>query len=313
MKTTTIISIICFLAIIFGSCRPRTTAENQAETSDFAGVIEQNETVAYIDTVISGQNIRIFGQDSAHVIGWRRERRVVYLGDIPVGGIRYREYHFDGWLIEIGFASNRPLADNYFNFNNWDRNEMHPYMDSIVRFNPNGNITIGFQAYRADDIHFPRFTFFERLPHHNTYDSNGVLLERRTTNWVGRITQTFESFHPNGRLASRWITGFAFSLLVNFSGIEWDSLGRITARHEFEHLLPEGAQSVHDEYEIMTTTKYFPNGNIKQITHWKRFSHDDGCPCGEWLFFDEMGGIISREQHPPCDNFEMECHVINSE
>ena len=40
MKTTTIISIICISAIIFGSCRARTSVENQAEISE---ITEQQE------------------------------------------------------------------------------------------------------------------------------------------------------------------------------------------------------------------------------------------------------------------------------
>ena len=52
MKTTTIISIICISAIIFGSCRARTSTENLAETSDFAEIIEQNDAITKEEGVV---------------------------------------------------------------------------------------------------------------------------------------------------------------------------------------------------------------------------------------------------------------------
>ena len=296
MKKTTLTLIT--LAIFALSCnqtrRQPTIPENLSE------IIEKNGIIAYTDSIIQGENVRIFGQDSMFVFGRRGEvARVIYLNPRPYGDVRFRA--FGSNEIEIAFTTNRPLADEFFDSDFVDRNEMFPYMDSVVLFFPNGNRRVSFRAYLLYELPFVQRTRWHHLDY-NEYDSTGILISRVIDSWAGG--HTFETFHPNGQIASRWIQGQAYVWGAMLGSMEWDSLGRKTREVQVAHSM-RGAGPW--RYEIRTITDFFPNGNPRRIRHWKSFMESDVCPCGEWLFFNESGEIIRREIYTSCDDYEYYC------
>ena len=119
MKPTTIISIICISAIIFGSCRARTSTENQAETSDFAEIIEQTDAITKEDgVVINGvrwatRNVDAPGtfaqnpEDAGMFFQWNRRK-----------GWNATDEEVEGWDSSISegtkwYAENDPCPDGW--------------------------------------------------------------------------------------------------------------------------------------------------------------------------------------------------------
>lgn len=64
---------------------------------------------------------------------------------------------------------------------------------------------------------------------------------------------------------------------------------------ENENLLSEGIYDT--DCPVGWNKRYYPNGNLKEITNWKRIKGKDRCsvPHGEWVYFNENGDTLYSE------------------
>ena len=269
-----------------------------------SGIIEQTDAFVFPDTIVQGERFFFFAPDSAYaVLRDGSGRKVIYTGTVADGGVHFKIYNHDGSLRKIAYARHIPLAHNYY------FDTMHPHPDSVVIFHDNGAVrTIGFVEYEAGHYQFASFPSWTVK---KGFDYKGVLTYKLIANVPGGIgglgNFTSKRFHPNGKLKEKWVQGTFGGFGVGFESMEWDSLGRKVSMHQSDFSFPEWAWSGRDLFQVTTFTRFHPNGNIKHIVRTKSFAESDVCPCGEWLFFDEKGEIIRREQHTPCDNFELDC------
>ena len=281
-----------FFAISCNQVRKRATSIPE----DLSEITEQIAIIAYTDTTWSGR---------------REIKRVRYINPVPVGGVRYRTYGRYSGLMSIVFTTDRPVTNELINGRDITERRVLLYADSLVLFLPDGNIRTGLQ-------HSRRFAGDLYMPNYSEYDSTGILIFRQIENnwWYDTPRSIFdgwqdigvryahEHFHPNGRIKRRTLLSSRFSVLVAVHEIEWDSLGRKTSLSHTEASMPPDAGHASLLQKIRTTTYFRPGGTIRQISRFNRVAvRAPECPCGEWLFFDEWGIEVDREEFAPCEDF----------
>ena len=310
MKKITLTFITLTLLAI--SCNQ--TRRHPSIPSTLSEIIEEQDIIAFRDTILWGESLRIFGEDSILVFRGRSDdvRQVIYINPAPVGGIRSRSFDGDGNVISIAFTTDRPLHYNYFDSDWYDRSELYSYMDSVVTFDRHsGNIIIGFRVIRLR--YMPHLVYLNTA-NYSVYDSTGFLVGRHINDFYNNTHHIFDDwagahfarddFHPNGNIKRRMFQGSAYVWGVIIGEIEWDSLGRKTRLSRTEFSMPPGGAGHHSLREIKTITDFHPDGTIRQIARFNASAEGaPECPCGEWVLFDERGIEVYREMYAPCEDF----------
>ncbi len=261
------------------------------------------ETVNQTDTIIHGDLYVPCGQDSIVCIlkdnGWRK---VIYTTTILDGNIHYKIFDTAENLREIAYIRYIPLA---FDSTNYDT-VMFPHPDSVVQYNNNGVICkTGLVEYEANNY---LYTISPSWTKDCSYDSTGILTQMIIFTAPGSFHFVSESYYRNGQIKEKWIQGESFASGACLGTTEWDSLGNKIKEREYDYKMQKkNWTSYNERFCVETTTEYYPNGRIKQVTKTKSFVESEECPCGQWIYYDEKGQKVRTEQHKPCNNFLIDC------
>lgn len=89
----------------------------------------------------------------------------------------------------------------------------------------------------------------------------------------------------------------------------YDTTGKLIREEYNLDYLPDGAQTTLDLCGTVTTSTYFPNGNVDSI--YSKDLHYEGlryCPCGDWKYYDTAGQLLRTVKYKKCGDGETDCY-----